>query len=47
MTSVDNSTYFISETGFITTLLAVLFAVLILVFGKFEKSKSDELSQAI
>ena len=47
MTSVDNSTYFISETGFITTSFAVLFAVLILVFGKFEKSKSDELSQTI
>jgi membrane protease YdiL (CAAX protease family) len=44
MTSVGNSTYFISETGFITTLFAVLIAVLILVFGKFEKSGSDELS---
>ena len=36
MTSVENSSYFISETGFITTLCAVLLAVLILVFGKFE-----------
>jgi len=47
MTSVDNSTYFISETGFITTLFAVLFAVLILVFGKFGKSKSDVLSSTV
>ncbi|MCL1906237.1 MAG: CPBP family intramembrane metalloprotease [Clostridiales bacterium] len=42
LTAVENSAYFISETGFITTLCAVLFAVLILVFGKFEKSNMDE-----
>jgi len=47
MTSVGNSAYFISETGFITTLCAALFAVLILVFGKFEKSQADEQSQNI
>jgi membrane protease YdiL (CAAX protease family) len=47
MTSVENSAYFISETGFITTLFAVSFAVLILVFGKFERAKSDEQSQTI
>jgi len=38
MTSGLNRAYFVSETGFITTLLAVLFAVLILVFGKFQKT---------
>jgi len=37
MTTVDNSAYFIDETGFISTLSVVLFAVLILVFGKFDK----------
>ena len=38
VTVAENSMYFISETGFITTLCAVMFAVLILVFGKFEES---------
>ena len=38
MTAAGNSSYFISETGVITTLCAVLSAVLILTFGKFEKT---------
>jgi len=37
MTGGATRAYFVSETGFITTLFAVLFAVLILVFGKFNK----------
>ena len=40
MTKAGDSAYFISETGFITTLCAVISAVLVLVFGKF--SKIDE-----
>jgi len=36
--AVGNSAYFISETGFITTLCAVASAALILAFGKFAKS---------
>jgi membrane protease YdiL (CAAX protease family) len=36
MTATENSAYFISETGFITTLFAVLSAIIILVFDKFE-----------
>jgi membrane protease YdiL (CAAX protease family) len=39
MTAVENSAYFIDETGFISTLSAAMFAVLILVFGKFDKGK--------
>ena len=38
MSSGANRAYFVSETGFITTLFAVLFAVLILIFGKFNKT---------
>lgn len=37
MTTAANSAYFISETGFITTLCAVACAVLILAYGKFGK----------
>jgi len=38
MTNSQDSAYFIGETGFITAGIAVLFAVLILVFGKFDRS---------
>ena len=37
MSGGANRAYFVSETGFITTLFAVVIAVLILVFGKFGK----------
>jgi len=36
MTNSQNSAYFIGETGFITASIAVILAVLILVFGKFD-----------
>ena len=42
MTTGEKMAYYISETGFITTFFIILSAVLILVFGKFEKSKSSE-----
>ena len=42
MTTVENSSYFISETGFITTLCAILLAIAILVFGRFEKSNTNK-----
>jgi len=38
MTSGEGRAYFVSETGLITTLFAVLFAVSILVFGRFSKA---------
>ena len=41
MSNGVNKAYFVGETGFITTLFAVLFAVLILVFGKFSKLRFD------
>ena len=41
MTVGKDMAYYISETGFITTLFAVAIAALILVYGKFEKSSSD------
>jgi len=37
LTNSQNSAYFIGETGFITAGIAVLFAVLILLFGKFDR----------
>jgi len=37
MTSGGNKAYFVSETGFVTTLFAVLAAVLILIFGRFQE----------
>ena len=37
LTNSQNSAYFIGETGFITAGISVLFAVLILVFGKFDR----------
>jgi membrane protease YdiL (CAAX protease family) len=37
MTTIENSVYFIDETGIISTVSVVLFAVFILVFGKFDK----------
>jgi membrane protease YdiL (CAAX protease family) len=41
MTTFENSAFFIDETGFISTLSAAFFAVLILVFGKFDKFDSS------
>jgi membrane protease YdiL (CAAX protease family) len=38
MTSGANRAYFVSETGLITTLFAVVSAILILVFEKFQKT---------
>jgi len=38
MTGGAGRAYFVSETGFITTLFAVLSAALILIFGKFGKA---------
>jgi len=37
MTGGADRAYFVSETGFITTLFTVLFAALILAFGKFNR----------
>jgi len=42
MTNSQNSAYFIGETGFITAGVAVVFAVLILVFGKFDIADTTE-----
>lgn len=38
MTNSESGAYFVSETGIITVLFSILFAVLILVFGKFKKA---------
>ena len=45
LTGGDNKMYFISETGMLTTLLAVLAAVALLVFGKFDKQAMAEQEQ--
>jgi membrane protease YdiL (CAAX protease family) len=37
LTNSQNSAYFVGETGFITAGISVLFAVLILFFGKFDR----------
>lgn len=44
MTNSESSAYFVSETGIITVLFSVLFAVLILGFGKFKTA--DEMYYA-
>jgi len=37
LTNSQNSAYYVGETGFITAGICILFAVLILVFGKFDR----------
>ncbi len=42
MTAVENSAYFIDETGFISTLSAVLCAALLIAFGRFNARDEHE-----